>query len=64
MPHWLKWTDAWTARIEAFAKAGGTVILGGRTGSRDVNNHVIRDTSPGKTLSALAGITVEEFGRC
>ena len=63
MPHWLKWTDAWTARIEAFAKAGGTVILGGRTGSRDVNNHVIRDTSPGKTLSALAGITVEEFGR-
>ena len=41
---------------------GGTVILGGRTGSRDVNNHVIRDTSPGKTLSALAGITVEEFG--
>ena len=62
VPHWLKWTDAWTARIEAFAKAGGTVILGGRTGSRDVNNHVIRDTSPGKTLSALAGITVEEFG--
>ena len=39
------------------------MILGGRTGSRDVNNHVIRDTSPGKTLSALAGITVEEFGR-
>src|SRR6185312_1637235 len=42
VPHWLKWTDAWTARIETFAKAGGTVILGGRTGSRDVNNHVIR----------------------
>ena len=62
VPHWLKWTDAWTARIEAFAMAGGTVILGGRTGSRDVNNHVIRDTAPGKTLLALAGITVEEFG--
>ena len=63
MPHWLKWTDAWTARIEAFAKSGGTVILSGRTGSRDVNNHVIGDTSPGKSLSALAGVTVEEFGR-
>jgi beta-galactosidase len=63
VPHWLKWSDAWTARIEAFAKAGGTVILGARTGSRDVNNHVIRNTAPGKALSALAGVTVEEFGR-
>jgi beta-galactosidase len=63
VPHWLKWTDAWTGLIEAFAKAGGTVILGGRTGSRDVNNHVIHETSPGTKLSALAGITVEEFGR-
>ena len=63
VPHWLIWKDEWTARIEEFARNGGTVILGARTGSRNADNHVIRETAPGKTLSALAGVTVEEFGR-
>jgi beta-galactosidase len=62
IPHWLKWTDDWTTRIEAFAKAGGTVIVGGRTGSRNASSHVIRDPAPGKALSELAGVRVEEFG--
>ncbi|WP_158818890.1 beta-galactosidase [Methylocapsa sp. S129] len=63
VPHWLMWKDDWTARIEKFASNGGTVILSARTGSRDENNHIIRDPAPGPSLSALAGITVEEFGR-
>lgn len=63
IPHWLIWNDAWTANVEAFARGGGTVIFGARTGSRDANNHVIRDAAPGRSLSALTGITVEEFGR-
>ena len=63
VPHWLIWKDEWTDRIRAFAEAGGTVILSARTGSRDEHNHVIRDAAPGKSLSALAGVTVEEFGR-
>ena len=62
VPHWVMWNDAWTARIEAFAKKGGTVVLGARTGTRDTNNHVIRDPAPGGSLSALAGVTIEEFG--
>jgi beta-galactosidase len=62
VPHWVIWNDAWTARLEEFARAGGTVIIGARTGSRDANNHVIRDTAPGKSLSALCGVKVEEFG--
>jgi beta-galactosidase len=58
----VMWKDGWTPRLEAFAQAGGTVILGARTGQRDDNNHIIRDTFPGRSLSALAGVTVEEFG--
>ena len=57
------WKDDWTARIEAFARNGGTVILSARTGSRDVNNHIIRTPAPGRSLAALAGVAVEEFGR-
>jgi beta-galactosidase len=63
VPHWLIWKPEWTARLEAFAQHGGTVILSARTATRDGNNHVIRETAPGFGLSALAGVTVEEFGR-
>lgn len=63
VPHWLIWQEGWTDRIRRFAEAGGTVILSARTGSRDADNHVIREAAPGRTLSALAGITVREFGR-
>lgn len=63
VPHWLIWRPEWTARIEAFAQKGGTVILSARTATRDANNHVIRETPPGFGLSELAGVTVEEFGR-
>jgi len=62
VPHWVIWKDEWTERLERYARAGGTVVIGARTGSRDVDNHVIRDTAPGRSLSALCGITVEEFG--
>ena len=62
VPHWVMWNDAWTAHIETFAQNGGTVVLSARTGQRDHNNHVIRDAAPGRSLSALAGVTVEEFG--
>jgi beta-galactosidase len=63
VPHWLIWRDEWTDRIRSFAEAGGTVILSARTGSRDEHNHIIREAAPGRSLSALAGVAVEEFGR-
>ncbi|QQA41417.1 beta-galactosidase [Pelagovum pacificum] len=63
VPHWLIWREEWTAKLEAWVRAGGTLILSARTGSRDINNHVIHDPAPGKPLTALAGVTVEEFGR-
>jgi beta-galactosidase len=63
VPHWVMWKDDWTARLEAFAKNGGTVVIGARTGTRDENNHVLRDTAPGPSLSRLTGVRVEDFGR-
>ena len=63
VPHWLIWPDIWSARVEAFVRDGGTVIIGARTGSRDEHNHVIKTAAPGPSLSALAGVEVEEFGR-
>lgn len=63
VPHWLMWKDEWTARVEEFARNGGTVIFSARTGSRDTNNHIIREASPGNSITALTGVVVEEFGR-
>ena len=63
VPHWVIWKDVWTERLQRFAEDGGTVVIGARTGTRDENNHVIRDTPPGPSLSRLTGVTVEDFGR-
>ncbi|GGA83230.1 hypothetical protein GCM10011491_08350 [Brucella endophytica] len=63
VPHWVMWKDSWTERLRAFAEEGGTVVIGARTGTRDENNHVIRETPPGASLSKLMGVRVEDFGR-
>ncbi|MDE1995648.1 MAG: beta-galactosidase, partial [Rhizobiaceae bacterium] len=63
VPHWVMWKDGWTERLEAFAQGGGTVIIGARTGTRDENNHVIREAAPGTALSQLTGVQVDDFGR-
>ncbi|MER9234329.1 beta-galactosidase [Mesorhizobium sp. M0622] len=63
VPHWVIWKDRWTERLQVFAENGGTVIIGARTGTRDENNHVIRETAPGRSLSKLTGVRVEDFGR-
>lgn len=39
------------------------MIVGARTGTRDSNNHVIREQAPGPSLSKLTGVSVEDFGR-
>ncbi|MCZ7933011.1 beta-galactosidase [Agrobacterium leguminum] len=63
VPHWVMWHQEWTQKLEAFASNGGTVIVGAMTGTRDVNNHIIREQAPGGPLAKLTGIRVEEFGR-
>lgn len=63
VPHWVMWKPEWNANVEAFVKAGGTVVIGAMTGTRDENNHIPTVLAPGRGLSELCGIRVEEFGR-
>ncbi|WP_233282906.1 MULTISPECIES: beta-galactosidase [Agrobacterium tumefaciens complex] len=63
IPHWVMWNQEWTANVEAFIEAGGTLIVGAMTGTRDINNHIISEPAPGGALAKLCGVRVEEFGR-
>ena len=63
IPHWVMWDNTWTPKLRAFVEAGGTVIVGAMTGTRDRNNHIIREQAPGAQLAELTGVKVEEFGR-
>lgn len=62
LPHIAQFKPEWVPALEAFLAGGGTLIIGARTACKDLNNHVISETLPG-CLRALAGITVEEFGK-
>jgi len=62
VPHLAIWNDSWTAQLSAFVEHGGTLVVGARTATRDVNNHILTATPPGP-LSGLCGVEVEEFGR-
>ena len=63
VPHWVIWKDVWNAKIEAFVGNGGMLVVGARTGTRDTDNQVLRETAPGTFLSTLLGVHIEEFGR-
>lgn len=63
VPHWVMWKPEWNAKVEAFVKSGGTLVVGAMTGTRDENNHIPTELAPGPGLSKLCGVRVEEFGR-
>lgn len=62
IPHWVVFNPAWVPLLEAYVKAGGTLVIGARTATRDLDNNVVAQTLPG-CLRGLAGVTVEEYGR-
>jgi beta-galactosidase len=62
VPHLAVWDEEWTADLRSFAQAGGILIVGARTGTRDANNHILETAGPGP-LAELCGVTVSEFGR-
>jgi beta-galactosidase len=62
IPHWTVFDPAWLANLEAFVRQGGTLVLGARSATRDLNNNVVAEPLPG-ALRALAGVIVEEYGR-
>ena len=62
LPHLALFNPVWLPALENFVAGGGTLVVGARTGSKDLNNNVVPATLPG-ALRELAGVTVEEYGR-
>lgn len=62
IPHWCVFDPAWIPGLTDFVSKGGTLLIGARTATRDLNNHVVADTLPG-CLRVLAGATVEGYTR-
>jgi len=60
-PHFVMCDEATASRLAGYVRAGGVLLIGGRSAIKDHNNHVIAQTPPGP-LSELAGATVEEYG--
>jgi len=52
----------WLPQWEAWVRDGGLLILGGRSGIRDLNGNVVAETPPG-VLAPLAGVSVTEYGK-
>ena len=62
VPHFAVFDSAWIAGWTRWVEAGGVLVIGARTGSKDINNNVVAETLPG-ALRGLVGATVEEYGR-
>jgi beta-galactosidase len=48
------------AKLEAFVRAGGTLVLGAQSGSKDRNCHIVEKPLPG-LLRKLAGVEVQDW---
>lgn len=62
VPHLAVWDERWTGPLRRFVEAGGVLVVGARTGTRNGCNHVLESAAPGP-LAELCGVTVREFGR-
>lgn len=62
IPHWAVFDPEWVPNLEAFVRRGGTLVIGARTATRNLDNQVVAEPLPG-VLRKLAGVTVEEYGR-
>jgi beta-galactosidase len=62
IPHWSLFDSAWVDNLTDWVNRGGVLVIGARTASKDLNNHVISQPLPG-VLSGLAGVTVTEYGK-
>jgi beta-galactosidase len=62
VPHLALFDPSWLPGWESWVRAGGVIVVGARTATKDLNNNVVAATAPG-VLRPLVGATVEESGR-
>ena len=62
VPHWAAFDPAWVPALERWVRAGGVLVIGARSGTRDRENRVVPATAPG-CLRALVGAAVDEYGK-
>ncbi len=61
LTHFAMIDSAWLPAWQAWVEAGGVLVIGARSGSKDMNNNVVATTLPG-ALRPLVGASVEEYG--
>lgn len=62
LTHYTTFNPAWLPALTAWVEAGGVLVIGARTATKDIHNNVVTVSPPG-ALAALAGVTVSEYGR-
>jgi beta-galactosidase len=62
IPHFALFDPKWLPGLEAWVREGGVLVLGARSGTKDLDNNVVTDLLPG-VLRQLTGATVVEYGR-
>lgn len=62
LPHWTIIRQEWISLFEEFVRNGGCLVIGARSGTRDINNNIVPVPLPG-LLASLASVTVSEYGK-
>ena len=62
IPHWTVFDPTWERNLSEWVDQGGILVIGARSGSKDINNNVIAEPLPG-VLTDLAGVSIEEYGK-
>lgn len=62
IPHWAMFDPVWVGPLRRWVEAGGVLLVGAMSGTRDMQNNIVSDTPPG-VLAELAGVTVTDYTR-
>ncbi len=62
LPHLAMCDQELASKLTHYVEKGGTLLIGARSATKNMDNVVIEETPPG-LLRDLAGITVEEYGK-
>lgn len=62
LTHFTAIEDTWVENLMGWVEAGGILVIGARSGTKDENGNVTTSAFPG-VLSGVAGVHVEEYGR-